>query len=76
MSGQVKVLAFDNLVCLFLKIPFYIAATVGTTSSHAIDPLTQIGAIAQAHNIWLHVDGAMSGTAGICPEYRWIHQGL
>lgn len=57
-------------------IPFYIAATVGTTSSHAIDPLTEIGAIAQAHNIWLHVDGAMSGTAAMCPEYRWIHQGL
>ncbi|MEH2394671.1 MAG: pyridoxal-dependent decarboxylase [Nostoc sp.] len=57
-------------------IPFYIAATVGTTSSHAIDPLTEISAIAQIHNIWLHVDGAMSGTAAICPEYRWIHQGL
>jgi aromatic-L-amino-acid/L-tryptophan decarboxylase len=57
-------------------IPFYIAATVGTTSSHAIDPLTEIGAIAQTHNIWFHVDGAMSGTAAICPEYRWIHQGL
>ncbi|MEH2465499.1 pyridoxal-dependent decarboxylase [Nostoc sp.] len=57
-------------------IPFYIAATVGTTSSHAIDPLTEIGAIAQIHKIWLHVDGAMSGTAAICPEYRWIHQGL
>lgn len=57
-------------------IPIYIAATVGTTSSHAIDPLTEIGAIAQAHKIWLHVDGAMSGTAAICPEYRWIHQGL
>ncbi|MCC5653070.1 aspartate aminotransferase family protein [Nostoc sp. XA013] len=57
-------------------IPFYIAATVGTTSSHAIDPLTEIGAMAQVHNIWLHVDGAMSGTAAICPEYQWIHQGL
>ncbi|MEH2405490.1 pyridoxal-dependent decarboxylase [Nostoc sp.] len=57
-------------------IPFYIAATVGTTSSHAIDPLTEIGAIAQIHKIWFHVDGAMSGTAAICPEYRWIHQGL
>ncbi|BAY93258.1 MULTISPECIES: pyridoxal-dependent decarboxylase [unclassified Tolypothrix] len=56
--------------------PFYIAATVGTTSSHAIDPLTEIGAIAQTHNIWFHVDGAMSGTAAICPEYRWVHQGL
>ncbi len=57
-------------------IPFYIAATVGTTSSNAVDPLTEIGAIAQAYNIWLHVDGAMSGTAALCPEYRWIHQGL
>ncbi|NEU75434.1 aminotransferase class V-fold PLP-dependent enzyme [Hassallia byssoidea VB512170] len=57
-------------------IPFYIAATVGTTSSNAVDPLTEIGAIAQEHNIWLHVDGAMSGTAAICPEFRWIHQGL
>lgn len=57
-------------------IPFYIAATVGTTSSNAVDPLTEIGAIAREHNIWLHVDGAMSGTAAICPEFRWIHQGL
>ncbi len=57
-------------------IPIYIAATIGTTSSNAVDPLTKIGAIAQEHNIWLHVDGAMSGTAAICPEFRWIHQGL
>ncbi|WP_448270321.1 hypothetical protein [Nostoc sp. DSM 114159] len=27
-------------------IPFYITATVGTTSSHAIDPFTEINAIA------------------------------
>nr|WP_322711462.1 pyridoxal-dependent decarboxylase [Nostoc sp. ChiSLP03a]MDZ8212682.1 pyridoxal-dependent decarboxylase [Nostoc sp. ChiSLP03a] len=57
-------------------IPFYIAATVGTTSSHAIDPLTEIGALAQVHNIWLHVDGAISGTAAICPKYQWINRGL
>lgn len=56
--------------------PFYIVATVGTTSSNAVDPLTDIGVIAQEHNIWLHVDGAMSGTAAICPEFRWLHQGL
>lgn len=57
-------------------IPFYIAATVATTSSNAVDPLIEIGAIAREHNIWLHVDAAMSGTAAICPEFRWIHQGL
>ncbi|MFK0734367.1 MAG: pyridoxal-dependent decarboxylase [Gloeotrichia echinulata HAB0833] len=56
--------------------PCYIAATVGTTSSHAVDPISQLGAIAQKYHIWLHVDGAMSGTAALCPEFRWIHQGL
>lgn len=56
--------------------PCYLAATVGTTSSHAIDPLPELGAIAQKYHIWLHVDGAMSGTAALCSEFRWIHQGL
>ncbi|HET6200570.1 MAG TPA: pyridoxal-dependent decarboxylase, partial [Candidatus Acidoferrales bacterium] len=28
------------------------------------------------HRIWLHVDAAMSGTAALCPEFRWIHDGL
>lgn len=56
--------------------PCYIAATVGTTSSNAMDPISQLGAIAKKYNIWLHVDAAMSGTAALCPEFRWIHQGL
>ncbi len=56
--------------------PCYLAATVGTTSSNAIDPIPELGAIAQKYNIWFHVDGAMSGTAALCPEFRWIHQGL
>lgn len=56
--------------------PCYIAATVGTTSSNAMDPISELGAIAKKYNIWLHVDAAMSGTAALCPEFRWIHQGL
>jgi aromatic-L-amino-acid decarboxylase len=58
------------------RIPFFVAATVGTTSSNGIDPLPEIGRICGKHNIWLHVDGAMAGTAALCPEYRWIHDGL
>ncbi|MDF5721182.1 MAG: aminotransferase class V-fold PLP-dependent enzyme [Rhizonema sp. PD37] len=57
-------------------IPCFLAATVGTTSSNAIDPIPQLGEIAQKYKIWLHVDAAMSGTAALCPEFRWIHQGL
>ncbi len=57
-------------------IPFFVSATVGTTSSNAMDPLPEIGRICQAEGLWLHVDAAMSGSAAICPEYRFIHEGL
>src|SRR5581483_2106776 len=57
-------------------VPCFVCATVGTTSSNAIDPVRQIGAICREHNIWLHVDAAMSGTAAICPELRHIHDGI
>jgi aromatic-L-amino-acid decarboxylase len=58
------------------RIPFFVVATVGTTSSNGVDPLPEIGKICGEHNLWLHVDGAMAGTAALCPEYRWIHDGL
>ena len=56
--------------------PFFVCATVGTTSSTAIDPVRQIGQICRQHNLWLHVDGAMAGTAALCPEFRHLHDGL
>jgi aromatic-L-amino-acid decarboxylase len=57
-------------------IPFFVCATVGTTSSNAIDPLPAIGRICRQEDLWLHVDAAMSGTAALCPEFRHIHDGL
>ncbi len=56
--------------------PIFVCATVGTTSSNAIDPLPAIGEICQRERLWLHVDAAMAGTAALCPEFRWIHAGL
>ena len=56
--------------------PAFVCATVGTTSSTALDPLTEIGNICSEFGIWLHVDAAMAGSAAICPEYRFIHEGL
>ncbi|HOW64136.1 MAG TPA: pyridoxal-dependent decarboxylase [Candidatus Paceibacterota bacterium] len=56
--------------------PFFVCGTVGTTSSNAMDPLPEIGAISRRHGLWLHVDGAMCGTAALCPEFRFIHRGL
>jgi aromatic-L-amino-acid decarboxylase len=57
-------------------IPCFVCATVGTTSSNAIDPVAEIGRICREQNVWLHVDAAMSGTAALCPEFRQIHNGL
>lgn len=56
--------------------PFFVCATVGTTSSNAIDPVTEIGSICREQKMWLHVDAAMSGTAALCPEFRYLHSGL
>jgi aromatic-L-amino-acid/L-tryptophan decarboxylase len=58
------------------KKPFFVMATVGTTSSNAIDPVRSIGEICQKHGLWLHVDSAMAGTAALCPEFRFIHDGV
>ena len=56
--------------------PFFVCATVGTTSTMAIDPLEEIGAICQEFGLWLHVDAAMAGSAALCPEFRYVHAGL
>jgi len=58
------------------KLPFFVCATVGTTSSLAFDPMEAIGLICKKHNLWLHVDAAMAGTAALCPEFRHIQKGL
>lgn len=56
--------------------PCFVAATVGTTSSGAVDPLEAIGAICRQHGLWFHVDAAMYGTAELCPEFRGMFAGL
>ena len=57
-------------------VPCFVCATIGTTSSNAIDPLPEIGRICRQEGVWLHVDAAMSGTAAICPEFRNILAGI
>ncbi|MFZ0802008.1 MAG: pyridoxal-dependent decarboxylase, partial [Terriglobales bacterium] len=56
--------------------PCFVCATIGTTSSNAIDPLPEIGRICRENGVWLHVDAAMAGTAGLCPEFRHTHAGV
>jgi aromatic-L-amino-acid/L-tryptophan decarboxylase len=57
-------------------VPFFVCATIGTTSSNAMDPVREIGEICKRENCWLHVDAAMSGTAMLCPEFRYLMDGV
>jgi len=56
--------------------PCCVVATVGTTSTTAIDPLEKIGPVARRFDLWLHVDAALAGSAAILPEKRWILDGV
>ena len=58
------------------KKPLMIIAALGTTGSTAIDPLSEIVQIAKKHNIWLHVDAALAGTALLLDSMRWLADGV
>ena len=57
-------------------IPCAVVATVGTTSTAAIDPVPAIGEIAARENMWLHVDASYAGSAAIEPSFRWLWDGI
>jgi len=56
--------------------PCIVVTAHGTTSSMAFDPTPVVADICAEHDIWLHVDGAMSGIAALEPEFRWVNDGL
>ncbi|MCY2959297.1 MAG: pyridoxal-dependent decarboxylase [Planctomycetota bacterium] len=58
------------------RIPCAIVATTGTTTTTAMDPIEACARIAREHGLWLHVDGAMGGSAMILPECRDLWRGI
>jgi aromatic-L-amino-acid decarboxylase len=58
------------------KRPCCIVASVGSTSTTAIESIPAIADIAERHGIWLHVDGAYGGSAAVVPEMRHIFEGV
>jgi aromatic-L-amino-acid/L-tryptophan decarboxylase len=53
-----------------------VVASVGTTSSTAVDPLRPIAELCRRHGAWLHVDAAYAGPAAIVPELRPLFDGI
>ena len=58
------------------RIPAAIVCSVGTTGTTAMDPVESIAVIANRHQVWLHVDAAMAGSAMLLPECRHLWQGV
>jgi aromatic-L-amino-acid decarboxylase len=56
-------------------VPLAVVATVGTTSTTAIDPVPVIAGICEREKMWLHVDASYGGTAAILPEMRYVLDG-
>ena len=56
--------------------PVMVCATVGTTSTGAVDPVRAVGEVCRRHGVWLHVDAAWAGVATVCPEFRHLVDGL
>ena len=56
--------------------PACVVATIGTTSSTAVDPLRPIAELCRRHGAWLHVDAAYAGAAAIVPELRPHFDGM
>jgi aromatic-L-amino-acid/L-tryptophan decarboxylase len=53
-----------------------VVATVGTTSSTAVDPVAELADVCERGHAWLHVDAAYAGSAMVCPEFRWAWEGI
>lgn len=56
--------------------PLCVVSAIGTTSTTAIDPIAAISSICQRYGVWHHVDAAYAGTALVCPEMRWMAEGV
>jgi aromatic-L-amino-acid decarboxylase len=56
--------------------PCALVATMGTTATTALDPVDEMAELAKRFDLWLHVDGAMAGSAMILPECRWMWEGI
>lgn len=63
----------DRTMGLF---PFFLSTTLGTTSCCSFDKIAEIGPVCEEMNVWLHVDAAYAGNAFICPEFKYLMDGI
>jgi aromatic-L-amino-acid decarboxylase len=55
--------------------PIAVVPTVGTTSTTSVDPVGEVADVAGRHGMWVHVDAAYGGAAGLLPSHRHLLAG-
>ena len=56
--------------------PFLVVASAGTTDTGAVDPLREIGSIAQENELWYHIDAAYGGFFILVEEKKDLFDGI
>lgn len=56
--------------------PFLVIASAGTTDTGAVDPLREIGEIAESQNLWYHIDAAYGGFFILTDERKQVFEGI
>lgn len=57
-------------------LPWLIIATVGTTNTGSIDPISEISQLALKNKLWLHVDAAYGGFFILCRNKKKLFQDI
>ena len=57
-------------------LPFMVVASLGSTDTGAVDPISDIADICERHNIWLHVDAAYGGFFILVDELKHHFTGV
>lgn len=56
--------------------PAAIVASLGTTGVTAVDPVPELVDLGRRHDLWVHVDAAMAGSAVLLPELAHLFAGV
>lgn len=57
-------------------LPWLVVASAGSTDTGAIDPLNAVVDVAEAHHLWLHVDGAYGAMFALCAPGKKALSGI
>ena len=76
LTGAALEATIASLDATDLDRMFAIVATSGTTNLGMVDDLAAVAALAGAHDVWFHVDGAYGAAALCAPSVRHLFDGI